>query len=143
MQKFKIGDKVRVIHIDEQDNSIYGSMMLGLEGEISGFTYSIDYPYKLNIGDPNWRFKENELILVSQKIVSANKQTMASKIKNIAKSLLDSDLKAMISVGWLNGDLSLTEEGKDVVLARYFSKNKEVFGEMATELLKEQEKDCK
>lgn len=128
MEKFKKGDTVRV-------TVTCGS---NIKGEM--------YPVDSYNGRLYARFKEGNgcqcywnWILVSHE-GSVGK---SMKITNIARGILDEDYRSMIRVGWLNADLSLTEEGRDFVLGRYLVKNKVSFGKAAVELLEERKEDCK
>lgn len=131
MAKFKIGDRIRMKSsctgaIKEEE---YALTMDACCGDLKLKTYILGQ-HGCSCSN-NWE-------LVSE---SSHKKPM--KITNIARGLLDEDYKKMIKVGWLNADLSLTDTGKDTILSRYLMKNKETFGEMATELLDENKEDCK
>jgi hypothetical protein len=136
MAKFKEGDKVEVIYIEKEYPHL--EYLVGKTGVISHVYSFGSYPYEIKEAFPSFRFLDKNLRLVSD---NCHKNPM--KITNIARGLLDEDYKRMIKVGWLNADLSLTDTGKDTVLSRYLMKNKETFGEMATELLDENKEDCK
>jgi hypothetical protein len=130
MAKFKEGDRIRM-------KSSCSNAVEGLEYELVRCSCCSE---KLRTNIVN---KHGCSCSDYWELVSDNCHKNPMKITNIARGLLDEDYKRMIKVGWLNADLSLTDTGKDTVLSRYLMKNKETFGEMATELLDENKEDCK
>lgn len=62
------------------------------------------------------------------------------KLSQFARKVFDSDTKVLIRAGFLNDDLSLTEEGEDFVLSHYLASNKKVLATEAEKLLEEEEK---
>ena len=49
------------------------------------------------------------------------------KITNIVKQLLDKDTQTLVKAGFINGDLELTETGKNVLWGIIFAANKTAF----------------
>ena len=72
-----------------------------------------------------------------------NKQglkTMLRKLSTMLELQLDKESKALYKAGFINGDLELTQEGKEVNEAINFSKNKTELVKAAEEKIKEEEK---
>lgn len=62
-------------------------------------------------------------------------------LSNIAKKILDPDLRALVEVGYLDSELELTDEGEEAVLELMFFANKEELAKQAKKELKERKKD--
>lgn len=72
-----------------------------------------------------------------------NKQglkTMLRKLSTMLELQLDKESKTLYKAGFINGDLELTQEGKEVNEAINFSKNKTELVKAAEEKIKEEEK---
>ncbi len=48
--------------------------------------------------------------------INKPKQSTMKKLSNAVKKFLNADLQAQLKAGYRNGDLELTQEGKDVLL---------------------------
>lgn len=70
-----------------------------------------------------------------------NKKNM-KKISNMMKKLLDSDIQDLVKVGFINGDLEITVEGKQALFEILFDTNKPALVELAKAKIAE-EKDSK
>ena len=58
------------------------------------------------------------------------------KITNLAKKLLDKKTRDLIEVGYIDGNLELTEEGKEALLSILFMEKKEDLVKMAQDEIK-------
>lgn len=54
-----------------------------------------------------------------------------TKVSNMMKKLLDSDTQELVKAGYINGDLDMTEEGKNALIAELFVANKSALVESA------------
>lgn len=139
--KFKKGEKVLVI---DEDSDCFNESGIVIEA-ISEDTYRVELEEEVD-----W-FVEEQLRSKGQPKRAVQgfakyKKPMSNldRLSNLAKKVLSPSTKNMIKAGWLNEDLTLTEEGADVVISEYFSENEEKFGKLAAAALKERkdDKDC-
>lgn len=72
---------------------------------------------------------------------SKPKKKVMATLSNIAKKILDPDLRALVEVGYLDSELELTDEGEEAVLELMFFANKEELAKQAKKELKERKKD--
>lgn len=68
-----------------------------------------------------------------------NKKTIMQKVSLMMKKLLSKDIQTLVKAGYINGDLDLTERGKDVLLAQLFESNRAELVKSAEEELAEEE----
>lgn len=68
----------------------------------------------------------------------AGKQIMKT-LNNFIKKILDKETQSLMKVEYLNGDLELTEKGKQQLMSILFLANKEELVELANEEIKEAE----
>lgn len=120
---FKIGDKVI-----EKENNVKGTI-----SKIDGN----------KIWSENWSdgqfgyFTANYLQLISSD--EPNKQrTIKMKLNSMMKKLLDEDTKKLIKASLINGDLELTEEGRDALQAIMFEEKKAELVKLAEEKIAEE-----
>lgn len=133
MAQFKVGDRVKIIKACNGDGN----------GTKIGEVYTlIDWKHNGGL----WTSKMGCSCDSSWELISSPKSAKISimgKLSNLARSVFDKDYRKMIKIGWLNSDLSITEEGKNVILADYLAENKIKFGKLANEQLKEKcEENC-
>lgn len=68
------------------------------------------------------------------------KQPIMKKLSNAVKKFLNADLQAQLKAGYRNGDLELTQEGKDVLLELLADTVADKFTASANEKIAEEEK---
>lgn len=68
------------------------------------------------------------------------KKSTMKKLSNEVKKFLNVDLQAQLKAGYRNGDLELTQEGKDVLLELLVDTVADKFTASATEKIAEEEK---
>jgi hypothetical protein len=132
--QFNVGDRVRCLA--DNPNAQNGEEYLKV-GEIyevvktssaSAGVYIDVRNDKLISGTPVERFV----------LVTAN--TTMNKISNAFKKFLNQDLRAQLKAGYRNGDLELTQEGKDVLLEMLADTMADKFTTAANEKIAEEEK---
>lgn len=69
-----------------------------------------------------------------------NKKTLMNKVSNMMKKLLDADTQKHIKAGFINGDLDITQAGKDALIELYYSEKKAELTKVADEVIAEAEK---
>lgn len=157
-QKFKVGDRVRVVNSWPQDEfNGFGKDFKGTIVEDKGPNHcSGNQQYILDNTD-NWGFGEKQLELVNEAYQPLNdcdssigtlsdisdtiysemmdslyrsnsfslgdqckenkpKKTIMKTISNAFKKFISADLQAQVKASYRNGDLELTQEGKDMLL---------------------------
>lgn len=62
------------------------------------------------------------------------------KITNLVKKILDKDTRTLVSVGFINGDLAITDEGVSELLGIIFLEKKEELVKIAKEKLADEGK---
>ena len=65
---------------------------------------------------------------------------MLKTIPNRLKRLLNSNFRAFYSLGWVDGDLNITEEGEKALINFLFDKLEEELGEVAKKEVRERKK---
>ena len=147
--KFKKGDIVRVkndyYHIYRQDQC----NLTDCEGQLFDF-YDSNIPYTFN----NWQTQgirrwtimiNNQLFLVKESEIELLQEqkgvTKFMKLNSMMRRLLNADIKKLIKAGLMNGDLLLTEEGRNALYALLVETHKKELVEIAKEILKEEEED--
>jgi hypothetical protein len=70
-------------------------------------------------------------------------KTQMLKVSTMLKMILDKDTKAMVEMGYLNSELTLTEEGTDWLLAQLYGLNKAELGKVAQAELTEKKSKSK
>jgi hypothetical protein len=68
------------------------------------------------------------------------KQSTMKKLSNAVKKFLNADLQAQLKAGYRNGDLELTQDGKDVILELLADTVADKFTAAANEKIAEEEK---
>ena len=66
-----------------------------------------------------------------------NKINNTMKITNLVKKILDKDTRTLVSAGFINGDLALTDDGVSELLGILFLQNKDELVKIATEKIEE------
>jgi len=84
-----------------------------------------------------WAFSNLE----EYKLELINKTTTMKKISNFFKKLVSPEVARLSEAGLLDGDLELTEAGKNELLAIVFEDNKEKLVKRADEIIAEVEKE--
>ena len=128
---FQIGDLVTIARV---------------KGTIIKSKNDDDYLVHLETDDLCWYTEDDfdeSYSKTSPKISHKRTMSTINKLTILAKSIVDSDLKNMIKVGWLDSSLQLTQEGEEAILAHYLSANKADLGKLAEAELKERRKDRK
>lgn len=105
-----------------------------LEDDGSHSHWSIEGEWKYNCGGNNC-ISEARKHLESKNLV-LNKNKM--KITNLVKKILDSDTRKLVSAGFINGDLALTDEGVSELLGIIFLEKKAELVKIADEKVNEQ-----
>ncbi len=133
--QFKVGDKVRIINYD-------GYTFNGKFGIIQSFfkdTMGKDYSSILIEGySCLFSFYNDHLELVVENLI--NNKTNLMKLNTMMKKLLDINTKKLIKAGILDGNLLLTDLGKEALQAIEVEANKEELLKVADEIIAEEEK---
>ncbi len=129
--KFKIGDKVRVLH-----NGMVGEIKnLFWNNNIGGYSEII-----LDNNNHSFYYCNENLALVEENLITNKSKTNLMKLNTMMKKLLDANTKKLIKAGLIDGNLLLTEQGKEALQAIEVEKNKKELLEMADEIIAEEEK---
>lgn len=139
MSKFKIGDMVKVIRWNKENNLKkynIGEVFTISKVEESCFN-TIKYWYSPE--DNSYNHAEDELELVRENKLTNNNiiMSLVSKFKSIVRTEPE---KTLVKVGVLDEELSLTTEGSDLFLQFLFEKNKAEFKTEVADKLVEVEK---
>ena len=114
MNKFKVGDKVRIVRVVGADTTFY-QQYIGREVVIDGFNGVFGYPYVIRLtsdsGDTMSHWCDKELELVTEE----GETTMSNIVKKIKDLTLSADDKALRKTGLVDDCGNLTDDGKDVV----------------------------
>ena len=137
-RELRVGDRVRsrqpdfeytgiITHIDSEDANVDRDGDDGWSCKIVGN----------RIATANGRW-DGESYLELEKII--NKKPIMQKLNVMMKKLLDADTQTLVKACYIDGDLELTEEGKDALLATVFDTNKAALVALATAKLAEETK---
>lgn len=119
---FNKGDRVRKFQsVDHNDGSVLVSKVewVGTVDMVANYFE----PYGMRIG-VQWDNGEHTSTYESNLELIKNKKTIMTKVSNMMKKLLDSDTQELVKAGYINGDLDMTEEGKNALIAELFVANK-------------------
>ena len=143
--EFKIGDKVKVKEPNHlmvrdcfpgeaiyQGESTNNSDCVALE-RLDGMGGSAQNGW--------WNYQISDLDKLE--LIKTNKTNFMANLNSMMKRLLDADTKTLIKADFINGDLLLTEEGKDTLAAILFEANKKELVKLAEEKLSEEKKEEK
>jgi len=151
--KFNLGERVKVIndhyHIYDS-NRAYNPTIVNSMGCIIIY-YPVNAPFKLygwhTQGENRYMIRlddgqsclvrERDLELVNQ----TNKKGVIMKLNLMMRRLLNADVKKLIKAGLMNGDLLLTEEGKNAVYAILVETYKKELVEIAKEIIDEEKEE--
>ena len=125
---FKVGDRVRAT-IDCSGSE---------EGKV--YTLQVCTDGDLKLGGTNCTCKEGWELVEETTI---NKKTFMKQLKGLMKKLLDADTQKLVKADYINGDLELTEKGKNTIFEMIFLENKAELVKLAEEEIKEAEKESK
>ena len=140
--RYKIGDKVRVrsdlgkhpknysMDYNGRSNNATDEM-LELKGKIVIIT-SVDDFYKIEGNSYNWTDEMFEGF-------EAKKGGIMQKLTDRLKRCLNKELGAIYKMGWIDGDLKLTDEGKEALLEMLLDKHEVELASIANEKIKEME----
>lgn len=153
--KFKDGDEVRLIKVlnsgggsDESERKHYTHkkhecmyymnvqypLIVSVAHEDSELPYHLKQPNGMSIAD-GADYGDEELELFSIK-------TNMIKLGPMMTRLLDKDVQKLVKVGFINGNLDLTDEGKKALMTILFTKEKAELVKIADEMIAE-EKESK
>ena len=153
--KLKVGDRIKLKRGFSEcsrcgvNSPFRGEEYIGKEGTICKINSVYGNPYYVDFGEAvrgghncdgccafacGQRFCEEHLELIS------TKKSIMFKLNSMMKRLLDADIKKLIKGGLINGDLQLTEEGKETLMSIIFEGNKAELVKVAEENIKEAEK---
>ncbi len=98
---------------------------------------SKDYPFRYyfyRTDNHSYSHKVNDL---NDVIKLEDNKTNKMKITNLVKKILDKDTRTLVSAGFINGDLALTDEGVSELLGILFLQNKDELVKIAQETLED------
>lgn len=134
--KFQIGDEVKTKNegfgvVVDANNPKYGyPYAVNVNKVHSGRGYSReDEPYFRS--GRTFIYEEKELTLIK------TKKTFMTKLNTMMKRILDPDIKKLIKGGLIDGDLQLTQEGRESLMAILFTEKKAELVKIAEENIKE------
>lgn len=161
--KFKVGDRVRVLKALVTP-SLEGTIrtitsiedgMTVVDGSPIGWSEPKDCleliteePPLICIGDDDYKLPndidlssiEPGQIIPMEKINKDNKfKTIMKKLTPMLKRMLDKKAQTLYKAGYINGDLELTETGRDALQTITFDTHRDALVTSATEALKEEE----
>lgn len=127
--KFKVGDLVKIHKpIDTSKSPTWITPdMDKYDGKIIVLTKTSGYYWRHD----RWNFSENWLELINNKV--DNKQTIMQKLNSMIKRLLDKDSQALYEAGFIDGDLRITQRGKEELDGIIFEANKAELVRLAKE----------
>jgi hypothetical protein len=129
--KFKVGDRVRCV--DNPNPFARGA------GYSAGKKIVIHH-FSENAGDPIYWPQDGNGVYESDIELVEPKQTITMKISNAFKKFLNADLQAQVKAGYRDGNLELTQEGKEVLLEILASDKSAELTKTAQEKIAEEEK---
>jgi hypothetical protein len=116
--QYKVGDRIEVTNLISGGDFAKG-LKIGQQFEV----LSVDMD-----GDVRVEFSQSRSYLLTKnqiKLVSAsNKTSFMKTLGTMFKKLVDADTQALVKAGYINGDLELTDEGKNELMALVFDANK-------------------
>ena len=169
MNKFKVGDRVRVIEpcsgtIDDKEYIVCaknGGLWIDITNASGGcyhqdnwqlvkpensVCFYPDSPYLRGMNLNSLHVNEFSNYKwgadFSYTKIKQPKKTLMSQLTTIAKKLLDGDTKKMIEAGFLDQNLNLTNEGKNALHVISFDKHKKELVEAAKEVIAERKEEC-
>ncbi len=127
--KFKVGDRIR--NVSQKPPLIGGNRgKLGKVVEVNGSDhYSIKYDDGAQGAGEGIHYEK------------LTKKSLMQKVSTMMKRLLDADTQTLVKAGFINGDLDLTDEGKEALYAILFDANKTALVAAAKEALTESKED--
>jgi len=117
----------------------------------SGFT-PLEQSIQTTRDDNIWEHKKKVLSAIAEKgweqegveyYKPNNIKNMIQKIPNTLKRVLNKELSSLYKVGFINGDLDLTESGRRELTDVLFVEYQAQLAERANEIIKEEKKDKK
>ncbi len=144
--EFKKGDRVRITGYPNAWSSAFGSCPVGIAYPIDVTIKNIRQegdvcPY---IGMSANGYGFDLTALIEKKYISKiNNKTIMNKLNSMLKRLLDKDAQALYKVGFLNGDLELTEAGKKELDGIAFETYKAELVKKAEEIIAEEKEEKK
>lgn len=145
---FNVGDKVICVK-DVYNNKI----KVGLKGIVVDIVSSIGVEWEEDIGGHscNGRCKDRYGYFVNRDNIelltsSSGKNTLRTikmKLNSMMKRLLDADTKKLIEGGIIDGDLQLTEKGRETLIAILFDEKKAELVKVAEEKIAEEKRENK
>lgn len=160
--KFNLGEKVKVIHdyyAQYRSNSIVDHIGILVNYYTNESPYLLDEwstqgenRYKIRLDDnqecQEYLVREQDLIregsydMYYQGVQPEQKNKgIIMKLNSMMKRLLNADVKKLIKAGFMNGDLLLTEEGKNAIYALLVETHKKELVEIAKEIIEEQKEE--
>lgn len=145
---FRPGDKVKIIRDGWSNTFGVNRYIVGREAiiirkkeaheetihnEIHGNFTEGYWGWIIETGGYKFLIMEDDLELI--------KQTKTMKLNSMMRRLLNADVKKLIKAGLMNGDLLLTEEGKNAIYALLVETHKKELVEIAKEIIEEQKED--
>lgn len=136
MAKFSIGDSVRVIKDNRWGRA--GEVGKIVEVDSSIVPYKIVFTTADNEGDKHLWTSEGNLELVSTLEPLTNSNFSIMKTLSVwFKKLTDGGVQTLRKAEYLNGDLELTAEGQQALMALVFDQNKDELVKLAQQKLDE------
>ncbi len=159
MNKFKIGDVVRVIKNNSVDSGIHNGRIGKISGIYDGhwgseskqretcgnYWYYVDgkeiacWETDLEFVDETKSRLQNLGAYLEKENYIKSKKTLMKTVSNMMKKLLDADTQELVEANYINGDLELTIEGIRALQTILFVSNKAELVKMAVEANKESE----
>ena len=130
--KFKVGDRVRCKNCDYSWGEAEGVIVGVCDSYFKVKIHKAENDDWKHCNDGIWGYRGSELEVLTDK-----KTNIMTKLNSMMKRLLDASTKKLIKADYINGDLQLTEKGKEALNTIVFEQNKEELVKMAEEDLKE------
>lgn len=145
--EFKVGNKVKCVK--DYDDKI----LIGMKGIIVDITSSsIGIEWEEDVGGHNCNkhckdrygyYVQKENIELTSSSGENTLRTIKMRLNSMMKRLLDADTKKLIKGGLINGDLELTEEGRELLTAIMFDEKKDELVRVAEEKIAEEKEENK
>ena len=132
----------KIGEITESRFYVWQNEKMGCKGKLSPTSKGYKCSWEID-----WNNSRAEIEILRSKNADADPKTLTSKLTKKMKTLsiffkrlVDSDTQSLYKVDYINGELALTERGKNALLVLLFAANKKELVQMAEEEIAEAEK---
>lgn len=129
-EKFKVGDRVVATGHEDNIRPIGEGTVVSVGFKMVGVDWDGPIEQYHDCGgiardNHGWYMSEDKLMHTSHHVGElTTKQPIMQKLNSMLKRILDSESQTLYKAGYLNGDLELTNRGRDALNAILFTENK-------------------